>query len=590
MKICRFLRLTLIAVFLFAFVGGDSLSYGRGGRGGGGRGGGGFRGGGGGSRGGGGGYRGGGGGGYRGGGSRSSYSNHGSVRYSSGGQRSYARSSTPAYRQSSYGGSQRYAGATRPAGSYSRPTTPAYRPSTPSYRPPTPSYRPSNSGSIIHSGSATGPRGGTITGAYGPRGSSAVGIQGPGGSTAGAIQGPRGGGAARVEGPRGGTAGAVQGPRGGGAAAVQGPRGGTAAAVQGPRGAGAAGIRGPGGAAAGAVWGPGGNSIVGAQGRYGNRYVSTLPAGAARYAWRGNDYWHAGFGWWQASWVDDDLYYGWAYPPIGYFYPSLPESHETVVIDNSTYYESDGVYYQEGTQDGQAGYVVAEAPVKDTPEETATGENPFNHLNRMCDYLAGITSLAVVAQTNQDRLTDTGEKVQFSSRREVQVNRPNQVAMNVKDDNSQRRIVYDGKLVSILDLSKNLYTTLEVPDTIDATLDVLADKYGIILPLGDLLYKDLYDRITSRITSGQYLGVHQAGGSQCHHLAFTTDTSSWEIWIDTGSDPIPRRITIDYGQGSDRARYAADLVEWKAGAAAAPGTFDFSLPPDTKRFELSPKK
>lgn len=312
--------------------------------------------------------------------------------------------------------------------------------------------------------------------------------------------------------------------------------------------------------------------------------MTNLPANAARYPWRGNDYWNVGFGWWLPYWVGDSMYYGWAYPPTGYYYPSLPEDYSTIVTGDNTYYESDGVYYQEGEKDGQKGYVVVEAPESSSTDE---GQNPFTILKGMCDYLAGLDKFSAVAQTTNDRLTTTGEKVQVSARRMIYLSRPDRVRVDVKDDNGERRVVYDGKTVSMLDRTKNAYTVLQVPETIDGALDALARDYRIVVPLEDLMYKDLFARINNRVTAGQFLGLHAVNGVDCNHLAFSTDNSSWELWVDSGEKPVPRRITIDYGRDEERSRYSADIVAWIASPEYTASTFEFKLPAGATRFEIA---
>jgi len=368
-----------------------------------------------------------------------------------------------------------------------------------------------------------------------------------------------------------------------------GPGGGAAAAVRGPSGAGAAGVRGPGGGAAGAVWGPGGHGVAGARGPYGNRFVTNLPAGAVNYPWHGGDYWHVGFGWYQPTWVGDSMYYCEAYPPVGYYYPSLPSESTTVVIDNRTYYASEGVYYQEGEQNEQKGYVVVEAPASEgAADEEPAGENPFKILKRMCDHLAGLETFSAVAQTTTDEMGSSGEKVQVSARRIIYVSRPNKVAVDVTDDNGERRVVYDGKTVSMLDRTKNVYSVIQMPDTIDAALDTLAQDYEIVVPLEDLMYTNLYERVTARTSAGQYLGLHNVDIVKCHHLAFTTDTSNWEIWIDACDPPVPHKITIDYGKDAARSRYSAEIAGWVGSPTLSAEKFKFELPKDVKRVEIAP--
>ncbi len=577
-------RFMIVAVAAVALAGvaelADARGGGRGGGGGGARGGGGF------SR---------GGGGY----SRPSYSGNGSVRYSSS-RSSYSRPTSPSYSRPttpSYSRSNQPVAAPRPAGgSFAKPVAPAYRrPSSPGVRTPTagaisrsgtPSYRPTNTGSIVQPKTITTPGGATISGIRGPAGGGAVGIKGPEGGTGGAIRGPGGGGVAGIRGPDGGAAGAIRGPGGGGAAGIKGPDGGAAGVIRGPGGGGAAGIKGPGGGAAGAAWGPGGRGVAGARGPHGGTVVTRLPAGAAHYPWNGYDYWHVGFGWWRPCWVGESVYYGWVYPPIGYYYPQLPGEYSTVVINNTTYYESEGVYYQEGEQDGKKGYLVAEEPAGvDAPE----AKNPFEVLKSMCDYVARLDKFSVVVDTTTDKMTESGDKVQLSGRRIMDVSRPDRFAVDVTGDNGARRLVYDGKTVSLYDHSAGIYSVIPMPNTIDATLDTLATNYGAVVPLADLMYKDLYDRIVEVASTGQYLGPQKVNDTDCHHLAFAFEAADCEVWIEAGDKPVLRRITIDYRDEAARSRYAGDVVGWTASPSFTAETFAFAPPGSAKQVQIAPR-
>jgi hypothetical protein len=577
-----------------------------------GRGGGGARGGG--MRAGGGGY---GGGGYGGAAARPAYSGNGSIRYSRPSTPSYSRPATPSYARPStpsYARPSTPAAARRPAYTPTavRPSTPSYvRPSTPVAQP-LPVARPPNYGSIsrggvggIGGGSITTPGGSTIGGIKGPGGGGAVGIKGPGGGVAGGIKGPGGGGAAGIAGPGGGAAGGIRGPGGGTAGGIRGPGGGAAGGIVGAGGGAAGGIRGPGGGAAGgvvgpggggaagirgpsggagAIWGPGGAGIAGARGPYGGFVAARLPDGAVHYPWHGHDYWHAGYIWYSPCWIGDDVYYNWIYPPIGYYYPALPPEYSTVVVDNSTYYYSEGVYYQEGDKDGQEGYVVAEAP---EGQEPAKSEDPFQILKRMCDYLDGLQEFSVVANTTADEVQESGAKIQLSARRTICVSRPDKISVFVTGDYGEKRLVYNGRTVSMYDRNKNVYTVIPVPDSINAALDTLADDYGIVVPLEELLYQDAYTRLVAHAAVGQYLGLRMFGIASCHHLAFATDTLDWEIWIEAGNKPLPRKVTIDYKQYAGKPRYAA-VISWNESAKFESGRFEYMPLSGTQRIEIAP--
>jgi hypothetical protein len=355
---------------------------------------------------------------------------------------------------------------------------------------------------------------------------------------------------------------------------------------------------GPGGNAVAGARGPGGYGVAGARGPYANRVVTNLPAGAARYSWHGNDYWHAGYGWYRPYWAGDSMYYGWVYPPTGYYYTTLPDGYNTVAVGGSTYYESDGVYYQPGEQDGQQGYVVAEPPVTQEVAaadegsqggETGEGQNAFVLLKGMCDYVAGLDKFSLVANTTTDNVTADGDKVQLAARRTMQVDRPNKFAVDVNGDNGAKRFVYDGKSITMFDGAANAYSTVPMPDTIDAALDTLARDYGAAVPLEDLMYKDLFARLESIATTGQYLGLTDLDGVKCHHLAFSASNADCEIWIDAGDKPLLRKMTIDYKQNAPRTRYSAAIVQWNASPTFTPETFTFTPPGDAKQMQIAPR-
>ena len=85
---------------------------------------------------------------------------------------------------------------------------------------------------------------------------------------------------------------------------------------------------------------------------------------------------------------------------------------------------------------------------------------------------------------------------------------------------------------------------LRLLNSIDATLDMLQDRYGLVLPLADLLYADPYAVLSEKLSYGRYLGIHQAAGVPCHHLAFSQPTIEWQIWIDAGDRPLPRAMIL----------------------------------------------
>ena len=73
-----------------------------------------------------------------------------------------------------------------------------------------------------------------------------------------------------------------------------------------------------------------------------------------------------------------------------------------------------------------------------------------------------------------------------------------------------------------------------MPPTIDGALDAVFERTGMVIPLADFLYADVYARLMESVQRGVYLGIHEAGGVPCHHLSFEQETIDWQLWIDAG--------------------------------------------------------
>lgn len=206
-------------------------------------------------------------------------------------------------------------------------------------------------------------------------------------------------------------------------------------------------------------------------------------------------------------------------------------------------------------------------------------------LRRMSDFLAKLPRFALEAEETFDELPEGELRRQLTNLRRVAVERPNHVAADATGDTLNRASWYDGRTATVLDKENNVYATVEARPTIDATFDMLADDYGFVLPLADLIYSDPYAVLMEGVTYGRYLGIHQAAGVPCHHLAFSQPTIEWQIWIDAGERPLPRKLVISYVQEPGEPQYAAVIRRWTLDATPPAGLFTFEAPEGAQKVE-----
>ena len=514
-------------------------------------------------------------------------------------------------------GTVRYSGGSR--SSFSRSPSSSRRPSTPSVSRPSPSRapavsrpstgfssRPANVGSIRHSTSsyrsvqgsfsgqirrpvtpgdpgkrtAEGPRGGELTVGRGPGGGGGAHYEGPGGGERTVVRGPGGTTGRHVEGPGGGEGTLVRGPRGGGAGYAEGPRGGEAGFVRGPGGRGAAAARGPYGGAVGGVWG-----------RHGHGYVRALPRGYVRYDVGDVYFFRVGWWWYRPYYRDGTVVYVVVPPPTGVVITELPPGYRIIVVNGQTYYYVNDTYYIITVKESKQIYMVMERP-KGAPLPAVTSDksapNPFDVLKKMSDHLASLKQFRIDTRETLDEILDSGQKVQLATRRAVSIRRPDRVAADVKGDHTDRRVTYDGKTLLAHDRSKKAYAVVQMPNTIEATLDKMAKDFGMAIPLADFVYPNAYEALIGGTQSGRYVGLHRAGVFKCHHMAFTGDAVDWELWVQEGDKPLPRRLVITYKQQPGKPRYVADLTKWDTSPTFAPDLFTVTPPQGAQKIEIMP--
>jgi hypothetical protein len=208
-------------------------------------------------------------------------------------------------------------------------------------------------------------------------------------------------------------------------------------------------------------------------------------------------------------------------------------------------------------------------------------------LKRMGEFLAKLPRFAFEAEETFDEIPDGELRRQLTNVRRVAVERPNHVAADATGDTLNRASWYDGKTVTLLDKEHNVYATIEAPGTIDATFDKLEDEYGVVVPLADLLYADPVAVLMEGVTYGRYLGIHQAAGVACHHLAFSQPTIEWQIWIDAGEKPLPRKLAISYVEEPGEPQYTAVIRRWTLDAEVPDGLFTFEAPEGAQKVDTA---
>jgi hypothetical protein len=208
-------------------------------------------------------------------------------------------------------------------------------------------------------------------------------------------------------------------------------------------------------------------------------------------------------------------------------------------------------------------------------------------LRAACARLAAAKAFTCKAEVWEDAVV-LGHKVTTTKTVVAQVRHPDRVQLEIRSPKYSRGFWYDGKALTLLDRVHNLFGTVAVPDTIDKLLDAASDKFGITFPLEDLLVNDPYASAMEGIKGGAYFGKVNVLGTPCQHIAFSTDKVDWQLWIQDGPTPLPRKLVITYKQEATAPQFTAIFSDWKLKSSLPDKTFVFTPPKGSAKIEILP--
>lgn len=207
-------------------------------------------------------------------------------------------------------------------------------------------------------------------------------------------------------------------------------------------------------------------------------------------------------------------------------------------------------------------------------------------LKAMSDYVGGQKTIQLTFDSDIEVITPQLEKIQFTNSGGALLERPNRLRAHRVGGYADVELIFDGKTVNVYGKHVNGYAQFEAPGTVDHLIEALRAGHGIALPGSDLLLSDSYAVLAAGVLESKHIGSGVIDGRECEHLAFRNFDTDWQIWIEAGDKPIPRKLVVTSKTLNSAPQYTIRIKEWKTGIKPAPDAFSF-VPP-TGAETLSP--
>jgi hypothetical protein len=206
-------------------------------------------------------------------------------------------------------------------------------------------------------------------------------------------------------------------------------------------------------------------------------------------------------------------------------------------------------------------------------------------LKATADYLSRQQTIELKFDSDIEVVTPELEKIQFTNSGEVLLSRPDKLRAHRVGGYADVALYFDGKTASIYGKNLNAYAQFDVPGSVDHLVEAMRAGHGVALPGADLLLSQPYDALVADVIEAKHVGRGVVDGVQCEHLAFRNFDTDWQLWVDVGDKPVPRKLVITSKTVNSAPQYTFRVKSWKTGSANAPDAFKFVPPAGAEKID-----
>jgi len=222
--------------------------------------------------------------------------------------------------------------------------------------------------------------------------------------------------------------------------------------------------------------------------------------------------------------------------------------------------------------------------------EGVVEDSAIEALKDMSTYLTSLNTIGIRSEGSLDAVTNYGQRIQMDGVATYKVRKPGFVidyTSNIKN----RRFIYDGKTFTVYSPTLGFYASVPAPPTNREVLSTIYEKFGIALPLEDLFRwseESHADRLQN-LKSAYEVGTATIDGVQTDHFAFREAETDWEVWIQQGDQPLPRKIVIVDRNDPAKPTFIARL-SWTINPTYTDADFTFVPDANAKKIQLATYK
>ena len=207
-------------------------------------------------------------------------------------------------------------------------------------------------------------------------------------------------------------------------------------------------------------------------------------------------------------------------------------------------------------------------------------------LQDMTYYMGSQYEYTYKADMMFDDVLESKQKIQYNAEETVYLKKPDKFYAGYVSDLGGYKLWYDAGQATLLEVPLNDFSLATLPSSVDQALNKLKEEYQFTPALSEFLFIDTYKLMTANIISGAYFGLSKVMGANCHHLVFVEKDIDWQIWIEDGKRPVPRKLVITYKNMAESPQFIALIKDWVFGKPITNFAFKPEIPNVNSRVEF----
>ena len=217
-------------------------------------------------------------------------------------------------------------------------------------------------------------------------------------------------------------------------------------------------------------------------------------------------------------------------------------------------------------------------------EERAGTAAALAIVERMSGHLASRSAFRFRAEIRYDAVQESGQRIEFGSERRFAVRRPDRLRVDVAHwDGGSELLVYDGAQLSAASPALRVYSSTPQSGTLEHAIARFRDELGAPAPLAELIDPGLHAQLQESAVSASRVGSVRIDGRPCDQLAFRMRHLDFQLFVEQGDAPLPRRLVIDYRDEPGSPQFRASLHDWDVAPDLPDELFRFAPPIGAQR-------